>query len=205
MNARKQLVDIGDRSLTMKEEKRKWQRIPIVTNLHFSAYYDHLWYLAVSPPEKLRHCELCVSSTIWTGDTHLHFFHESLDHFKLVLLTTICNGASSKLSLLSSFTNHSLISNYRSWVLFPLECIATYLSWISRRFQTQTRGWVVARNRLWHWSSESIKWAALNPRYVSICKAICKALKAHEIYNNWGSTFLFRDCKKCSDRFSRWG
>ena len=44
------------------------------------------------------------------------------------------------------------------------------LSWISRRFQTQTRGWVVARNRLWHWSSESKKWAALNPRYVSICK-----------------------------------
>ena len=105
----------------------------------------------------------------------------------------------------SSFMNHSLISNYRSWVLFPLERIATYLSWISRRFQTQTRGWVVARNRLWHWPSESKKWAALNPRYVSICKAICKALKAHEIYNNWGSTFLFRDCKKCSDRFSRWG
>ena len=64
MNARKQLVDIGDRSLTMKEEKRKWQRIPIVTNLPFPAYHDHLWYLAVSPPEKLRHCELCVSSSI---------------------------------------------------------------------------------------------------------------------------------------------
>ena len=102
MNARKQLLYFGDRSLTMKEEERKWQRIPIVTNLHFPAYHVQMWYLAVSPPEKLRHCELCVSSTICTGETHLHFYHESLDHFKLVLLTTICNGASSKLSLLLS-------------------------------------------------------------------------------------------------------